>query len=66
MERKGNQAYVSLLLVISQRSELISFYERCGYNRTDEIEKYPKYLNAGSPRVESITVEYFTKRYIKQ
>ena len=50
-----------LMVVISQRKELIEFYERRGYKRTGKIEKYPVHLNVGIPLTEDLTVEYLVK-----
>ncbi len=50
-----------IMVVISQREELISFYERRGYRRTDEISEYPVHLNVGIPTVEGLTVECLEK-----
>lgn len=49
------------MVVISQREELISFYERRGYRRSGEISGYPVHLNAGVPVVEGLTVECLEK-----
>ena len=50
-----------IMAVISQREELISFYERRGYTRTGEISEYPIHLNVGIPKVENLTIEYLEK-----
>jgi len=50
-----------VMVVISQRKELIEFYERRGYIRTGEIEEYPVHLNVGMPSVKGLTIEYLTK-----
>ena len=50
-----------IMVVISQREELISFYERRGYKRTGEISEYPVHLNVGIPIVENLTIEYLEK-----
>ena len=38
--------------VLADRVELIEFYERRGYIRTNLIEEYPKDLNVGTPKKE--------------
>ena len=50
-----------VMVVISQRKELVAFYERRGYKRTGKIEKYPVHLNVGVPSVKGLTIEYLTK-----
>ncbi len=50
-----------IMVVISQRKELISFYERRGYKKTGEISEYPVHLNVGIPRVEGLTIECLEK-----
>ena len=49
------------MYVVSQRSELIAFYERRGYDRTGKIEAYPCHLGAGIPRINGLTIEYLEK-----
>lgn len=49
------------MVVISQREELIAFYERRGYRRTGEISKYPVHLNVGIPTVKGLTIECLEK-----
>lgn len=50
-----------VMTVISQRRELIEYYERRGYRRTGQTEKYPVHLNVGTPIVEGLTIEYLVK-----
>lgn len=50
-----------VMVVISQREELISFYERRGYRKTGEISEYPMHLNVGIPAVEGLTIECLEK-----
>jgi ribosomal protein S18 acetylase RimI-like enzyme len=50
-----------IMVVISQRKELIAFYERRGYKRTGKVKKYPVHLNAGTPRIKGLTLEYLEK-----
>ena len=50
-----------IMVVISQRKELIAFYERRGYKKTGEIKQYPVHLNVGEPITEDLTIEYLKK-----
>lgn len=50
-----------VMFVVSQRPELIAFYERRGYSRTGRIEAYPLYLGIGIPRIADLTIEYLEK-----
>jgi len=50
-----------VMVVVSQRIELISYYERRGYTKTGRVEEYPKYLNVGIPKVKGLTIEYLEK-----
>lgn len=50
-----------LMFVVSQRSELIAFYERRGYLHTDRIEPYPVQSGIGIPKVNGLTIEYLEK-----
>lgn len=49
------------MFVVSQRPELIAFYERRGYLRTSRIEPYPVHLGIGTPKVAELTIEYLEK-----
>ena len=49
------------MLVISQREELISFYERRGYKRLGIIQAFPVHLNVGVPLQEGLTIEHLEK-----
>ncbi|MEN8215560.1 MAG: GNAT family N-acetyltransferase [Pseudomonadota bacterium] len=53
-----------MMAVISQRKELIAFYERRGYKRTGNIEAYPIHLNVGTPRIDNLTIEYLKKHVV--
>jgi ribosomal protein S18 acetylase RimI-like enzyme len=55
----GAKKYV--MVVVSQRPELISYYERRGYVRTGEIEQYPDHLGVGTPKTGGLTIEYLEK-----
>lgn len=50
-----------VMVVVSQRKELISYYERRGYTRVGKIKEYPTNLNVGIPKVENLTIEYLEK-----
>lgn len=50
------------MFVVSQRPELIAFYERRGYRHTDRIEPYPVHLGIGIPKVSGLTIEYLKKK----
>ena len=50
-----------IMVVVSQREELIAFYERRGYKKTGEILEYPVHLNVGIPAVAGLTIEYLEK-----
>ena len=50
-----------VMFVVSQRHELIAFYQRRGYQRTNRIEEYPAHLGIGIPRVDGLTIEYLEK-----
>lgn len=50
-----------IMVVVSQRIELITYYERRGYLRTGSVEEYPLHLNVGVPVVNGLTVEYLEK-----
>jgi len=51
-----------VMVVVSQRVELISYYERRGYIKTGRVEEYPKHLNVGVPKSEGLTIEYLEKK----
>lgn len=48
-----------VMFVISQRPELIAFYQRRGYCCTGRIETYPESL--GIPKIAGLTIEYLAK-----
>lgn len=55
----GAKKYV--MLVVTQRPELIAYYERRGYSRTGVSEEYPVHLNVGIPKKAGLKIEYLTK-----
>lgn len=52
-----------VIFVISQRTELIEFYQRRGYYCTGRIEAYPVYL--GAPKIAGLTIEYLEKKAMR-
>jgi len=52
-----------IMVVVSQRPELISYHERRGYVRTGNVEGYPVHLNVGIPKVKGLTVEFLEKTH---
>ncbi len=50
-----------IMFVVSQRQELIAFYERRGYKHTGRIESYPLHSAMGVPKVAGLTIEYLEK-----
>jgi ribosomal protein S18 acetylase RimI-like enzyme len=50
-----------VVVVISQRPELISYYERRGYVRTGKMKEYPVHLDVGTPKTRELTIEYLVK-----
>ena len=49
------------MYVVSQRPELIAFYERRGYQRTGSQDPYPLHLKIGVPKIFGLTIEYLEK-----
>ena len=47
------------MIVVSQRTELIAFYERRGYRRTGQVENLP--ANIGIPKRINLTIDYLEK-----
>lgn len=58
---KKLQSRKYVMVVVSQRTELISYYERRGYVRTGNIQEYPVHLNVGTPLKSDLTIEYLEK-----
>jgi len=50
-----------VMVVMSQRPELIAYYERRGYKKTGRVLDYPKHLNVGTPLSNNLTIEYLQK-----
>ncbi len=54
------------ITVISQRTELIEFYHRRGYVPIAGIRPYPGDGKFGRPKLQSLTIESFTKSLVTQ
>lgn len=51
-----------VLHVVSARTELLAFYLRRGYRRTDTTMDYPIAANAGTPKAAGLTIEILEKK----
>ncbi|MEQ1742629.1 MAG: GNAT family N-acetyltransferase [Candidatus Nitrotoga sp.] len=51
-----------IMVVVSSRSELISFYQRRGYQKTGSIMDYPLSAGAGIPKHPDLKIEILEKR----
>jgi ribosomal protein S18 acetylase RimI-like enzyme len=51
-----------IMVVVSSRSELISFYQRRGYQKTGSIMDYPLSAGTGIPKYTGLKVEILRKR----
>lgn len=49
------------MTVVSQRTELIAYYERRAYHRTGIIKKFPVHRSVGVPFDNTLTIEYLDK-----
>lgn len=64
-ERFGSETFASeafTMLVLSERPELISFYMKCGYQRTGATMDYPLSAGVGVPTRGDLKVEVLKKR----
>ena len=52
------------MFVLDARTELIQYYERCGYSKTACIETYPTHANVGQPLID-LKLQHMTKPVIK-
>ena len=52
------------MTVITQRRELIEWYERRGYRRTGKIIPFPVHEKFGVLKVESLEMEYLEKKLV--
>ena len=50
-----------VMVVLSQRTELIAFYERRGYQRLGIKKEYPLHLNVGTPKSKYLSIEQLYK-----
>ena len=50
-----------IMVVLSSRSKLISFYLRCGYYQTGVVMDYPLSVGAGTPRSLDLKIEILEK-----
>jgi ribosomal protein S18 acetylase RimI-like enzyme len=50
-----------IMVVVSSRSELISFYQRRGYQKTDSIVDYPLSAGTGIPKHPGLKIEILEK-----
>jgi len=55
------EADAIIMDVISQRTELISFYQRRGYVIHGQEKEYPVHLNIGEPLQNNLTVQQLVK-----
>jgi len=53
------------MFVLDARTELIQYYERCGYSKTACIESYPIHANVGQPLI-NLQLQHMTKPVIKK
>ncbi|VAW67746.1 hypothetical protein MNBD_GAMMA08-1760, partial [hydrothermal vent metagenome] len=50
-----------VMLVVSQRKELIEYYQRRGYVQTGKTDAYPIGIKVGVPVQTGLTIEYLEK-----
>jgi ribosomal protein S18 acetylase RimI-like enzyme len=63
-ERHAVSAFLAkrlLVVVISERKELIAYYGRRGYRRTGSAEDYPLLAGTGTPRYPGLKIETLAK-----
>ncbi|MHB9103197.1 MAG: GNAT family N-acetyltransferase [Sulfuricella sp.] len=64
-ERYAHEIFGSekfIMVVVSSRSELISFYLRRGYHQTGSVISYPPLAGAGTPKHAGLKIEVLEKR----
>ncbi|NNG99662.1 GNAT family N-acetyltransferase [Acinetobacter sp. ANC 5414] len=68
-EKKALEELPSLthyeMFVLDARTELIQYYERCGYSKTACVESYPIDANVGQPLID-LKLQHMTKSVIKE
>ena len=68
-EKKALEIFPTLtryeMFVLDARTELIQYYERCGYSKTATIESYPIHANVGQPLID-LQLQHMTKSVIKE
>ncbi|MCF6253795.1 MAG: hypothetical protein L3J38_03515 [Thiomicrorhabdus sp.] len=55
-ERFAAKTLNHIMIVVSQRTELIACYQRRGYRKTGQIKPYPLNLNVGEPLSHCLTL----------
>lgn len=50
-----------IMVVVSERQELIDFYIRRGYSETNTIEDYPIFAGVGMPKKSNLTIKSLEK-----
>ena len=68
-EKKALEELPSLthyeMFVLDARTELIQYYERCGYSKTPCVESYPIDANVGQPLID-LKLQHMKKLVIKE
>ncbi|NNG75086.1 GNAT family N-acetyltransferase [Acinetobacter sp. ANC 4277] len=67
-EKKALEMFLAFnhyeMFVLDARTELIQYYERCGYSKTACIETYPTHANVGQPLID-LKLQHMKKSVIK-
>lgn len=50
-----------IMVVLSERTELIAFYERRGYKKSGNRKDFPTHSNVGTPKASTLTIEELYK-----
>ena len=68
-EKKALEIFPTLtryeMFVLDASTELIRYYERCGYSKTACIDSYPIHANVGQPLID-LRLQHMTKPVIKK